>query len=105
MSTSSIVGTVVPTGAYVAVIDASLNAYKPCLDYELVTTPGDKTKTGTLAAISGSREFVVPQTTLFDQTAIYTICYSVKDGTVLDTTWADSYIRFSISQVSHRLRR
>jgi hypothetical protein len=83
---------------YFSLVDASLNGNKPC-DYGLIAAAAaDSTHSGSIKA--STTDVTIPQTTLLDDTKVYAVCYSMDSGTVADPTWADSYIRVTVSAVS-----
>jgi hypothetical protein len=88
---------------WVSFIDASLNAYNPCLVYD-DPVPGqhsgrmdDNTHSGVMQDVSGDKLFEFIQYNKLDETKIYAVCYAVVDGSQVDSSWKDSYLRFRIS--------
>jgi len=89
-------------GKWISLVDASitgLNGNDPCASGATAAAPGDSLHSGSLPAPGGSKVVVVPQNTLLDATKNFAVCYAEMDGTIADTTWADSLIRIQTSKM------
>ena len=88
---------------YVSLVDASLNGYKPCALNTEAAASADSQHSGAILSttngVSNEYEIVIPQATALDETKVFAVCYAISTGTAADTTWADSYVRVTISQV------
>jgi len=98
-------------GKYLSFVDQSLNAQNPCGSSAVAAAAADSLHSGPMQAPIYYKDVILPQTAAFlDATKNFTVCYAIGDGTPADTSWRDSYIRFSMSridalvttQVSHR---
>jgi len=91
------IGGVLGNGAYVSLVDASINANKPCSSGTEAAGDADSQHSGTVQAVG--KVVTVPQTTFLDDSKIFAVCYSVSTGSIADPTWADTYVRIKISKV------
>jgi len=97
---ADIIGGGLPINKYISLVDASLNANKPCRMPTIAAANADATHSGTTTSQTGTRDNTIPQTTLLDATKTYAVCYAITAGSVADLTWDDSYIRVTISKVT-----
>jgi len=97
--TSDVVGTDLAIEKYVSLVDASVNANKPCVLGTQAAHAQDNQHTGTVLATTGTRNVAIPQGVLLDDTATFAVCYALSEGTSSDPTWADSYIRVTVSKI------
>jgi hypothetical protein len=99
-SQGSITGSsVIGSDHYVSLVEASINGNKPCAVSTIAGAVADQHHSGSIKAASGTREITIPQSTLLDATKIFAVCYAITSGSTADDSWADSYVRFSISKV------
>jgi hypothetical protein len=87
---------------YFSIVDSTFNAGNPCGSGAVAAGYNDNYHSGSLRAYPGSRKIVIPQNspaTLLNETRKFAVCYAEIDGTDLDTTWRDSYIRVTLSRI------
>jgi hypothetical protein len=84
---------------YLSLVEASVNTYKPCARGVDAAAAADSTHTGAVIAATGTQTVTLPRTDQLDYTKTFAVCYAITDGTTTDASWADSYIRVTISQV------
>ena len=84
---------------WVSLVDSTLNNDNPCVQASVAAGAQDSTHSGPIQASNATKEIIIPQGTLLDETKTFAVCYAETDGTALDATWRDSYIRFMISKL------
>jgi hypothetical protein len=99
VSPNTIKGDPLPDAKYVSLIEATLNANKPCSQPTIAGATADSFHSGTTLAGAGTKTLTIAQSTLLDATKTFAICYAITSGTIADVTWADSYIRVTISKI------
>jgi hypothetical protein len=82
---------------FVSLVDASINGRKPCALATEAAHLADTTHSGAILATHYS--VTIPQDPLLDVTKVYAVCYAITSGTQQDVTWADSYVRVTISAI------
>jgi hypothetical protein len=93
------VGAALGTGRFMSLVNAELNGYKPCYR-ESAAALADNHHSGAILSTGGALHTItIPQDTLLDHTKVFAVCYAITDGTTADTSWADSYVRVTISKV------
>jgi hypothetical protein len=87
------------TAKWVALVDSTLNSFNPCTQGSVVTTSADYSHSGVIQAAAGTKYITMQQSTLLSKSKTYAVCYADIDAGISDSTWRDSYIRFTISKV------
>jgi hypothetical protein len=82
---------------FVSLVAADLNGNKPCAIGSSAAATADSTHSGAVRATASVA--TIPQNPLLDHTKVYAVCYAITSGTTADTTWADSYVRVTVSAV------
>jgi hypothetical protein len=94
-------GTALSGGEWISLVDATINSNKPCVVATEAAAAADMSHSGVMQT-AFSTTVTVPQATtatLLSHDRLFAVCFAVIDGTVADSSWSDSYIRLSISQV------
>jgi hypothetical protein len=90
---------------YVSFIDSTDNNNDPCVLGALAAAPlslyPNAIATGVIQAAGGTSKITLTYDILknLDVSKTYAVCYAETDGTATDSTWRDSYLRFTISKV------
>jgi hypothetical protein len=89
---------------WLSLVDDTLNGGDPCIDAAIAGAPADSTHSGVLEALAGTKEVTIPQSTLLSATKTFAVCYAEDpalqyDGTLLDGSWRESYLRVTISKI------
>jgi hypothetical protein len=90
---------------WVSLVDVASNSYDPCVLPAVAAKAASSTSTGVFRASSAdsakSGKFTLTHTVLktLDVTKTYAMCYAETDGGNSDSTWRDSYLRFTLSKI------
>jgi len=93
-------------GKWISLVDDSRNGGNPCVGGSEAAAPADSLHSGSLqpsGAYSGTKVILIPQTNVkldAAPTTQFAVCYADQDGTNIDSSWRDSYIRVKMSKLS-----
>jgi len=91
--------TVMGNDGWISLVEASLNGNKPCIKSQVAAAPADAQHSGPIQATTGTKNIIIPQSTLLDAQKTFAVCYAITSGSIADDTWQDSYVRVTISKV------
>lgn len=96
-NTDSLVADNLGAARFISLVSAELNGNKPCAIGTSAAAAADTLHSGAITAAAGVA--TIPQATPLDHTKVFAVCYAITSGTTADPTWADSYVRVTISKV------
>jgi hypothetical protein len=88
------------TGRWVSLVEQTYNNGDPCVLGSNAAASSDKFHSGPQRAYLSTKSVRVRQNILLDATVTFALCYAELDGTTIDYTWRDSYIRVKISKLA-----
>ena len=74
---------------FISLVDETLDSAQPCSAVQ-VAAGGDGQHSGVLTASGGNKLVTVPQASPLDADSTFAVCFATGDGSVSDSTWADS---------------
>jgi len=99
----------------IVAVTAALNNKNPCVDPSIAAAAGDTlhsgvatscisyenlcTAIGAGATTAGNKEVTIYQDDYLNAAHSFAVCYAEGDGSTSDSTWRDSYIRVTISEI------
>jgi len=87
-----------PNFKYLSIVSSELNNGNPCIYPDTAAASADAYRSGVSWSSTGTKQITF-DTSAFDSSTVYTVCYSEISGATTDSTWRDSYIRFRLTKM------